>query len=184
MIAVGVGVSEEGAVEFPDGGTAWAGRLAELYVRHWPAAMRLAYLLTGDREAAADLAQEAFVRLAGRFQHLRNPDAFEAYLRRSVVNLHLSRLRRLRVERAYLERERSRLSRDESSQPDVAAREDLWAALRGLPRRQRAALVLRYYEGLSEAEVASALRCSVAAAKSLISRGLGTLRRHMGGAGR
>ena len=57
-------------------------RLAEVYVRHAPEGIRLAYLLTGDRALAEDLVQEAFVRFVGRLQFVRNPDAFEAYLRR------------------------------------------------------------------------------------------------------
>ncbi|HEX5951155.1 MAG TPA: sigma-70 family RNA polymerase sigma factor, partial [Actinomycetota bacterium] len=80
--------------------TATEGSLAELYVRHGPAAQRLAFLLTGDRAQAEDLVQEAFVRVVGRFGHLRVPDAFAAYLRRTIVNLHTSQLRRRRLERA------------------------------------------------------------------------------------
>src|SRR5437016_11762255 len=80
------------------------GRLGELYVRHADDAVRLAYLLTGDRALAEDLVQDAFVRLAGRLVHLRDPDAFDAYLRRTVVNLSNSYFRRRKVERAYLER--------------------------------------------------------------------------------
>src|SRR5438105_4353777 len=80
------------------------GRLGELYVRHADDAVRLAYLLTGDRALAEDLVQDAFVRLAGRLVHLRDPDAFDAYLRRTVVNLSNSYFRRKKVERAYLER--------------------------------------------------------------------------------
>jgi RNA polymerase sigma factor (sigma-70 family) len=71
-----------------------AGRLEDLYVRNAPGALRLAYFLTGNRELAEDLVQEAFVRVAGRFRHLRMPDAFDAYLRRTIVNLW--RPRRLR----------------------------------------------------------------------------------------
>ena len=66
------------------------------------AAGRLAYLLTGDRDVAEDLVQDAFVRLSGRFVHLRDPRAFPAYLQRTIVNLARSRLRRLRVERSYV----------------------------------------------------------------------------------
>ena len=55
------------------------GRLGELYAAHAPDAVRLAYLLTGDRHLAEDLVHEAFVRLFGRFRDLRNPDAFGAY---------------------------------------------------------------------------------------------------------
>ncbi len=67
---------------------------------------RLAYLLTGDRELAQDLAQDAFVKVLGRFHDLRNRDAFWWYLRRTVVNLANSHFRRRRVERAWLERQR------------------------------------------------------------------------------
>src|SRR2546427_12537883 len=77
--------------------------LAELYRRHVPGAVRLAYLMTGDQVLAEDLAQEAFVRLTGRFAHIRNPDAFPAYLRRTVVNLVKNHYRRLGVERTHLD---------------------------------------------------------------------------------
>jgi RNA polymerase sigma-70 factor (sigma-E family) len=151
-----------------------SGVLADLYERHAPAAGRLAYLLTGDRVLAEDLVQEAFVRVVGRFRHLRVPDAFEAYLRRTIVNLHTSQLRRRRLERAYLERE----GRAEASttDPDIDAREELWRAVLALPPRQRAAVVLRFYEDLSERETADALGCSPSAAKSLVARAMQTLR--------
>jgi RNA polymerase sigma factor (sigma-70 family) len=68
-----------------------------------------------------------------------------------------------------------------SSQPDVGAREDLWRALGTLPARQRAALVLRYYEDLSERETADVLGCSVAAVKSLVARGGEALRERIEG---
>ena len=80
-------------------------RLGELYVRHASDAVRLAYLLTGDRALAEDLVQDAFVKLAGRLVHLRDPGAFEAYLQRTVVNLSRSHFRRRKVERAYVDRE-------------------------------------------------------------------------------
>ncbi len=156
------------------------GRLAELYARHAPAAGRLAYVLTGDRVEAEDLVQEAFVRVVGRFRHLRVPDAFDAYLRRTMVNLHASRLRRRRVERTYLEGQRNRPA-PADHMPDVGIREELWRALQRLPARQRAAVVLRYYEDLSEQGTAEVLRCSVAAVKSLVARGMETLRREIRG---
>jgi RNA polymerase sigma-70 factor (sigma-E family) len=151
------------------------GRLAELYERHAPGGMRLAYLLTGDRASAEDLVHDAFLRVVGRLQHLRVPDAFDAYLRRAIVNLHTSNARHERVVRAHAEREGAH-GEPASLMPDVGARTDMWRALLALPARQRAALVLRYYEDLSEAQTAETLRCSVAAVKSLVARGTGNLR--------
>ena len=152
-----------------------AGVLAELYERHAPAASRLAYLLTGDRALAEDLVQEAFVRVVGRFRHLRVPDAFWVYLRRTIVNLHTSQLRRRRLERAHLEREERGIERD-AAMPDIGTRDELWRAILALPARQRAAVVLRYYEDLSERETAEVLGCSTAAAKSLVARAMQSLR--------
>ena len=71
-----------------------------------PGAVRLAYLLTGDRAVAEDITQDAFVRVSGRLAHLREGAAFDAYLRRAVVNLAKNHFRRRAVERAYLERTR------------------------------------------------------------------------------
>jgi RNA polymerase sigma-70 factor (sigma-E family) len=150
--------------------------LAELYTRHVPAAMRLAYLLTGDRVQAEDLTHEAFVRCIGRFAHLRTREAFHAYLRRAIVNLHMSGGRRSMLERSWLRREGARQGAVTASMPDVGAQIDLWRALATLPARQRAALVLRYYEDLSERDTAVALGCSLPAVKSLVARGSDALR--------
>ena len=158
------------------GAEAGEGRLAELYARHVQTGIRLAYLLTGDHQQAEDLVQEAFVRCVGRFRHLRVPDAFDAYLRRTIVNLHTSGLRRKRLERRWLAAEGWAAAVRTASMPDVGAREDLWRRVLELPPRQRAALVLRYYEDLSEHDAAQTLGCSVAAMKSLVARGTSALR--------
>lgn len=160
-------------------GSERSGRLAELYERHAPAAMRLAYFLTGDRELAADLVQDAFVRVAGRFRHLRFPDALDAYLRRTIVNLFTSHLRRLRLERAQLGRQWT-MGPVEHRDADVTDRDWMWTALRALPDRQRAAVVLRFYEDLSERETADVLGCSVGAAHQLLVRALVSLRERIG----
>ncbi|MEX2457842.1 MAG: SigE family RNA polymerase sigma factor [Actinomycetota bacterium] len=152
-----------------------AGRLAELYLRHAPEAVRLAYVLTGDRTLAEDLVQEAFARLAGRFAHLRDPAAFDAYLRRTVVNLVYSHFRRRRVERAYLEREGS-LARPGDPPADPETRDEMWTALQRLPVRQRAAIALRFYEDLPDDRIADVLGCRPATVRSLVHRGLQTLR--------
>ena len=171
MVRILVGLQEGTAVTEPKG------ELADLYVRHVPSANRLAFLLTSDRSQSEDLVHDAFVRCVGRFGHLRAHEAFDAYLRRTIVNLHTSRLRRVLVERAYLSKEAGRGEGTlTSGLPDIAWREDMWRRLRTLPPRQRAVLVLRYYEDLSERETADALRCSVAAVKSLTARATSALR--------
>jgi RNA polymerase sigma-70 factor (sigma-E family) len=156
-----------------DVGKSEGGRLGDLYRAHAPDAVRLAYLLTGERGLAEDLVQEAFVRLFGRFRDLRNPDAFGTYLRTTVVNLARSQFRRRRVERAYLDRHGKTAP---SSSPALEDRAVMWQALQALPPRQRAAIVLRYYEDLTEVQTAEVLGCAVGTVKSLVSRGLDRLR--------
>ena len=152
-----------------------ASRLAEVYVRSAPAGFRLAYLLTGDRALAEDLVQEAFLRFVGRLHHLRDPEAFDAYLRRTIVNLSKDTFRRRAVERSYLERQTADV-RDGYTDRDVVAYESMRAALLSLPARQRAAIVLRYYEDLHESEIADLLRCRPATVRTLVARGLEALR--------
>jgi RNA polymerase sigma-70 factor (sigma-E family) len=151
--------------------------LAELYARHLPAAVALATLLTGDRATGEDIAQEGFIRAAGRFEHLRDPSVFPGYLRKTVVNLCRARLRRLRIEREAYGRDRGT---DAAPSPyDPAERDEVWRAIQRLPFRQRAAVVLRYYEDLSEEQTAATLRCSARAVNALMSRAMATLRREL-----
>jgi RNA polymerase sigma-70 factor (sigma-E family) len=152
------------------------GRLADLYVRFGPDGLRLAYLLTGDRAVAEDVVQDAFVRVVGRLRHLRDPGAFDTYLRRTIVNLVKNLFRRRAVERSFVEREAGQ-RRLEPSEPDVSSYEAMRAALLSLPIRQRAAIVLRYYEDLPEPAIADILRCRPATVRSLVARGLEALRR-------
>lgn len=162
-----------------DAATAASDRLEELYVRHGPAGLRFAYYLCGDREQARDLVQDAFVRVAGRFSYLRQPDRFATYLRRTIVNLHTSRLRRLRLEREHLARERASAGRAHED-PDAGERDEVWRAISALPPRQRAAVVLRFYEDLSEHDSAEILGCSVGALNQLVVRATATLRTTIG----
>ncbi len=154
--------------------------LEDLYLRHAARALRLAYLLTGERAGAEDLFQEAFIRVAAKASRLETDAAFAAYLRKTIVNLHTSLMRRRKVERAYLTREASQPATD-AVLPDIDVQDDMRWRLLALPPRQRAALVLRYYEDLSESEAAEILRCSPGAVKSLTSRGLRALRAEMRG---
>jgi RNA polymerase sigma factor (sigma-70 family) len=147
-------------------------RLEELYVRFIPAARATAYLMTGDRAMAEDLAHEAFLRATGRFAHLREPETFEAYLRKTVTTVSLNHLRRRKLERT----KGAPQMPAPALMPDVARAQDLWRSLHTLPPRQRAALVLRYYEDLSERQAAEILRCSRTAVRSLVAHGLKSLR--------
>ena len=116
---------------------------------------------------------------AGRFSHLRKPDTFATYLRRTIFNLHTSRLRRLRLERAYLVREGSRPVPD-LEMPDPGERDEIWPAIMELPPRQRAAIVLRFYEDRSEREAAEIVGCSVGALNQLVARATTALRGRIG----
>jgi RNA polymerase sigma-70 factor (sigma-E family) len=154
-------------------------RQAVLYALHAPRAGRLAYLLTGDRDVAEDMAQEAFVRLIGRLGFLRDEAVIASYLRRSIVNLARKHWRRQGRERRYLTREGPAVVGRTATLPDVASRDQLWRAMGRLPHRQRAAIVLRFYEDLSEAQAARVLGCAVGTVKSSVSRGLKRMREEM-----
>jgi RNA polymerase sigma-70 factor (sigma-E family) len=172
------GVSAEAAeaIERPRDASS---QIATLYELHAPRAGRLAYLLTGDPYLAEDLAQEAFARLVGRIGGIRDEAAIPAYLRQSVVNLARKHRRKRGSERAYLQREGPRLVAQATPLPDLGARDELWEALGKLPYRQRAAIVLRFYEDLSEEQTAHVLGCAVGTVKSSLSRGLRQMRKEM-----
>jgi RNA polymerase sigma-70 factor (sigma-E family) len=134
----------------------------------------LGFLLTGDRAEAEELAQEALVRLWWRWL-VRRPDDPARYVRRVLVNRRRSLLRRAAVEARAL----ARLE----PVPPPPGDEDamvLWAAVQALPARQRAVLVLRFHEDLTEAEVARLLGMPVGTVKSLHHRALARLRRELG----
>jgi RNA polymerase sigma factor (sigma-70 family) len=114
------------------------------------------------------------VRLLGKFAELRKPEVFRTYLLRTVTNLARSGFRREAVARRHAG---TLAARAEAIQPpDLAAREEIAVALRRLPHRQRAALVLRYCEDMSEQQTADVLGTSVKAVKGLVTRGLAALR--------
>jgi RNA polymerase sigma-70 factor (sigma-E family) len=154
-------------------------RMAAVYGRHAKQAGRLAYLLTGDPDLAEDLTQEAFVNLMARLGSIRDEQAIASYLRRSVVNLARKHWRRVGNERRTAER-------DSAAQravllPDVEGQDLIWRTLGGLPYRQRAAIVLRFYEDLTEKETARVLGCRIGTVKSAVSRGLERVRKEMSG---
>lgn len=136
------------------------------------ALLRTAYLLTGDRHAAEDLVQEVLEQVFVRWRRIRSTP--EAYARRALVNRAANRWRRRarRPEQALGEFDPP--AADHAG--DVALREVVVAALRDVPYRQRAAVVLRYLQDLSVAETAAALDCSEGTVKSHTFRALARLR--------
>ena len=143
-----------------------------------PALLRLAYLLSGDAHLAEDLVQEALSRAHSQWTRVSAADNPHAYVRRIVVNQHLGWRRR----RSNGELSVAPESMPESASPDPASgvvdRDAAWRAIGGLPRRQRAVLVLRYYEDLSDNDIASALGVAVGTVRSLASRAFAQLREH------
>jgi len=141
------------------------------------ALLRTAYLLVGDRHRAEDLLQTALVKTFVKWPGIRDAGALEGYVRRTMATTATSWWRGRRFRERVVE-----------TLPETAATDDLdpslerdrlWSHLRQLPPRQRAVLVLRYYEGLSEAEIADTLGFSRGTVKSHASRGLAALRRRL-----
>jgi len=159
--------------------------LAELYRAECANVVNLAFLLTGQRQLAEDLAQEAFLRVASRILQV-SPDAFRAYLRRTVVNLARSHFRHARVERYYADRVESDAARRReaneasSGTSDADTRDELWSALQRLPVRQREAIVCRFYLDLSEEQTAETVGTRIGTVKSATARGLQSLRAALG----
>lgn len=145
---------------------------AALYAQHAGPAFAFAYHLVGDRPLAEDLLSEAFVRVAGRVSQVR-PDAFGAYLRRTIANLATSHWRHRAVEQRHVARTRPEVSYDAAP---VDLSEALRTELMRLPDKQRIAVVARYYLDWSDEEIADVLGCRTATVRSLVFRGLAKLR--------
>jgi RNA polymerase sigma-70 factor (sigma-E family) len=156
------------------------GRLEELYSQHTPDALRLAYLLTGNMAVAEELVQEAFARVIGRLGNLREPAAFGSYLRVAVTNLSKNHFRTVARERKFVQRV-GPLAHQQTVEPDISGREAIVQALMALPERQRTAVVLRFYEDLTDAETGEILRCRTGTVRSLVSRGMASLRETLKG---
>jgi RNA polymerase sigma-70 factor (sigma-E family) len=149
----------------------------EFLAARGPALLRTAYLICGDRHQAEDLFQNAMARLLVHWRRVGG-DNPEAYVRRTLVNSTINWRQRL------LARERIVATVPDTAVPDFtvahAARDETWRALSRLPRRQRAVLVLRYYEDLTEAQAAELLGCSVGTIKSQSAKALSRLRAEPG----
>ena len=149
---------------------------AEFYASVWSSLFRTMYAISGDAGQAEDAVQSALAKAYASWHRVRSSHHPEAYVRRMAVN-ELLGVRR----RSWWRLERTGHVPDgrlhDSAAQDVVERDELWRALLSLAPRQRAVLVLRYYEDLSEQQIAETLGCSRGTVKSQASSALDTLRR-------
>ncbi|NUR06158.1 MAG: SigE family RNA polymerase sigma factor [Nocardioidaceae bacterium] len=143
-----------------------------------PSLLRTAYLLAGDRHTAEDLVQTTFAKLYLSWDKVQRREVVDGYVRRILVNEHTSMWRRPWKRRevsteALPEQQRH----DRTDEGEASA---VWEFVQTLPRKQRAVIVLRYYEDLSEAEIADVLGVSVGTVKSQASRALAAMRARVG----
>lgn len=140
---------------------------------------RTAYLVAGDKQTAEDLVQTAAAKLYLAWDRVRDRGNVDAYMRRIIINEHNSLWRR-----PWKKREQVAETLPETGyvdrQGDPTEASALWKVVQSLPPRQRAVIVLRYYEDLSEAEIADTLEISTGTVKSQASRAMATLRASLG----
>ncbi|MFC8450628.1 SigE family RNA polymerase sigma factor [Kitasatospora sp. NPDC057223] len=153
--------------------------LTETYQAHYRSLLRLAALLLDDISTCEDVVQEAFIRVHSARRRVREPEKTLAYLRQTVVNLSRSTLRRRILGLRLLPKPMPDMASAEEGAYDALERDQLKAALRGLQRRQREVLVLRYYVDMTEAQVADTLGISLGSVKAYGSRGIAALRVQM-----
>lgn len=148
-------------------------------VGRWPRLMRTAFLLTGEQHAAEDLVQSTLEQVYVAWRRVGAADDPEAYVRRVMINAHARRHRR-RLREFLAPKDDSGLVRERADTGDRIAQADdrgaLLTALAQLPPRQRAAVVLRYWEDLTETQAAEAMGCSVGTVKSNTAKGIAKLR--------
>ncbi|MCA1830753.1 MAG: SigE family RNA polymerase sigma factor [Actinomycetota bacterium] len=148
-------------------------RLERWFAAEYPALLRFAYFVSADPVAAEDLVQEAFVRIYRAGSRV-DPDTVGPYARAAIVNLQRSSFRRRASERRALVRSVAR------EHPGPAEPDEMWNAVLQLSPQQRAVIALRFYEDLSEAEIAATLGISTGAVKKHASRAIERLRALVG----
>jgi RNA polymerase sigma-70 factor (sigma-E family) len=168
------------AVEDPAAVEPFEGGLTDLYRSHAKELVEMLWVFVGDRATAEDIVQEAFIRVHRAWPRLRDRGSLVPYLRSTAFNLARSGFRRRLV---ALRHRPSPTPDAASAEAGVLLREDqreVAEALRGLAARQRECVVLRYWAGLSDAEIATTLSISVNSVKTHLRRGLGGLERRLG----
>ncbi|MFE5032067.1 SigE family RNA polymerase sigma factor [Streptomyces sp. NPDC056683] len=150
--------------------------LTETYRAHYRSLLGLAALLLDDTASCEDVVQEAFIRVHSARKRVRDPEKTLAYLRQTVVNLSRSALRRRILGLKLLSKPMPDAASAEEGAYDQLERRDLIKAMKGLQRRQREVLVLRYFADMTEAQVAETLGISLGSVKAYGSRGIAALR--------
>lgn len=151
-------------------------QLTETYQAHYRSLLGLAAMLLDDNASCEDVVQEAFIRVHAARLRVRDPEKTLAYLRQTVVNLSRSTLRRRIMGLRLLPKPMPDMASAEEGAYDALERDQLRRALRGLQRRQREVLVLRYLADMTEAQVADSLGISIGSVKAYGSRGIAALR--------
>ena len=164
MAEAGAGTGEAAGVE-----------LVDLYREHYASLVRLASLLLHDVGAAEDVTQDAFAKVHVAWGRIREPEKALAYVRSAVLNGARSRMRHLHVVDRHRPEPRPDTQSAETKALSGEEHREVVAALRALPLRQRECLALRYYLGLSEAEIAATLGISTGSVKTHTHRGLAAL---------
>jgi RNA polymerase sigma-70 factor (sigma-E family) len=145
------------------------------YVRERSRALlRTAYLLTGNRADAEDLVQSALAKTYLAWDRIQDRGALDGYVRRAMVNTHISWWRRRRVDEFPTDEIPDQAAAEHGVSSDI--QESLRRAVDRLPQRMRAAVTLRFYEDMTEAEIADVLGISLGTVKSTVSRGVAKLR--------
>ena len=145
----------------------------------WHRLLRTAYLLTGDHGAAEDLLQTALMRTYRHWGRIDRHDAPEVYVRRAMVNINISMWRRRKAVVHVMAEPPEPAGSADDHQNSYAIRDELWRAVLAMSPRMRTVFVLRYFEDMTEGEVASVMGCAVGTVKSQIARGLARLRNEL-----
>ncbi len=139
--------------------------------------LRLAYLLAGDAHLAEDVVQTALLRAFRQWRRVSRADQPDAYVRRMVVNAYVDGKRRRSSTEAPTAPSELPATAQHDHSDQQAERSVMWTALAGLPRVQRAVLVLRFYEDLDDARIAELMGSTPSTVRSNASRALATLRK-------
>jgi RNA polymerase sigma-70 factor (sigma-E family) len=157
-------------------------RVANLFDAHYAPLCRLAYVILGDSQMAEEMVMEALLKTFTGFRRIRDLDRADVYLRRAVVNLCRSKIRRksieMRVNATVHHRDERRAPHWDPEQHEISR--VVLEAVRKLPERQRACVVMFYYEDLPEAQIAEVLDCSVGTVKSQLSKSRAKLQKWLG----